>query len=240
MLTFSALSELVTEEDWPNHDIVEHVLKASTALSFPKLRDLFIYVVEQKWPVNLESYSPEENLYAAETIILGRELKVPRVLKRAFYELLVYDDMTQTDSGGGLLGQADLLRLIAARNSISDKWIDITAVSSLPDCLGQSNANAQTPVKKYCTTQSGIKARKAAWNELIHESGIFKEYRYDVIDGLTALKNAKWTGEGFCGGCIQRMKQKWDEERIALWAELDTLLELEAVEVRLMLSDWAS
>lgn len=176
-------------------------------------------------------------MFAAETIILGRELKGPGVLKCAFYGLLAYHDMSRTDSGRELLGQRDFLRLVTARNSLSGDWIEVAAICSLFDC---TSSNDSTSAKHHCARQTGTTARKVAWNKLVHESGIFKDYRYDPIGGLTVLVSLDWRGEGLCDGCLRRMKKELEEERIALWAQLDALLKLKDVEVCLILSDRVS
>jgi hypothetical protein len=74
----------------PSFEVIASLLRASTALKFPKFREFAIHSLTTAWSAELESFSKDSKWleYAAETVTLARGYNVACVLKRALYELV--------------------------------------------------------------------------------------------------------------------------------------------------------
>jgi len=148
----------------PSHPIVASILRASTTLCFPRFRELSIHILQETWPRELDSYDNNIIPFAADTIILAKQYRVPNVLKRAYYELLCNEDMNQESSSRNRLPSEDLYLLIETRGALLHEWMSLTAVSSLQQCVHMSTS---------------LNAAKARWHKISHESGLARDWTVD-------------------------------------------------------------
>lgn len=211
-------------DSWPSHHIVASILRASTTLSFPRFRELCIHILQKTWPRELDSYDNSAIPFAADTIILAKQYRVPNVLKRAYYELLTNADMNQEPSSYTKLPSEDLYLLVETRNILLHEWMSLIAVSSLQECPTES----ETP-QYDALSWSG---RKKKWYKIIYESGLAEEWTYDPITGIDNLIGAKWATDEFCTKCIKKMKSEWQEKKEELWEKLDEWLHIKETEAQ--------
>ncbi|THH12816.1 hypothetical protein EW146_g7343 [Bondarzewia mesenterica] len=131
----------------PPFSTLASILRASTALEFHHLRTWAVHSLEKLWPDDLDKVQPTTIPHAGATIILARECSVPRVLKRAYYELLRdgtfalgVDELDERDEGdisgrntpecdSGdsdaqiAISPADLVLLLRTRQRLMSNWI---------------------------------------------------------------------------------------------------------------------
>lgn len=74
----------------PPFEVVASILRVSTVLEFPKLRDYAVNCMKDVWSDKLEKFSttPKWLEHSAAAVQLAREYDVPVILKRALYELV--------------------------------------------------------------------------------------------------------------------------------------------------------
>lgn len=70
--------------------MVASILRVSTALDFPKLRDYAVNCLQDAWSDNIEKFTVTSKWleHSAEASQLGRDCKVPAIRRRALYELV--------------------------------------------------------------------------------------------------------------------------------------------------------
>jgi hypothetical protein len=68
----------------------------------------------------------------------------------------------------------------------------------------------------------------------VHDSGLFQNYRFDVLCGLEMLVQIDWEsesagadGRGLCALCVTNLREKWEMDREQTWGKLDGLFRLE-------------
>ncbi|KAH7921248.1 hypothetical protein BV22DRAFT_1019743 [Leucogyrophana mollusca] len=197
------------------------ILRASTALRFPKYREFAIQYLERQWPSALSSLTAERQPHAVDVIILGRQQDVPRVLKRAFYELLRSSGFGLNDGEGDEEGEGasdlemdrqDERRMIIAREHLHLAWTQATRRFDLsfkvPKCPSPE-------------------AKSAAWERCVIDSGLADEFMWDPLCGLQALMDIRWgKEEGWCKECVKMRKDAWAKTRASLWARMDMWMSL--------------
>jgi hypothetical protein len=74
----------------PSFDVVASILRVSTVLDFPKLRDYAVNCMKDVWSDKLDKFSTTAKWleHSAAAVHLAREYNVPVILKRALYELV--------------------------------------------------------------------------------------------------------------------------------------------------------
>lgn len=183
------------------------------------------------WCSSLSSLTTAVIPYATETVMLGRSWGVSGVLKRSLYELLRtpgfgQDKEERFERRAGLcergLLPADILCLVNAREHLDLIWhaatsFEIFSISHDHDV----SAPACCPLK-YST-----------YKNLVHDTGLFQNYRFDVLCGLEMLMQIDWEGEtadangqGLCALCASKIREKWELEREKTWEKLDGLFRL--------------
>ncbi|TFY82251.1 hypothetical protein EWM64_g1753 [Hericium alpestre] len=74
--------------DPPPFHTLAAILRAASALQFKTLQTWATRTLEQMWPSDISDLTEEPVPNAAATVILAKQCGVPKVLKRAYYELL--------------------------------------------------------------------------------------------------------------------------------------------------------
>jgi hypothetical protein len=74
----------------PTFEVVASILRVSTVLDFPKLREYAVHCLMDAWPVQLEKFSVTSKWleYSAAALQLAKDCDVPIIRKRALYELV--------------------------------------------------------------------------------------------------------------------------------------------------------
>ncbi|KAH7921242.1 hypothetical protein BV22DRAFT_1096794 [Leucogyrophana mollusca] len=210
----------------PSFFTIASILRVATDLEFIGYGDFTIQYFEERWSHHLSDVSEERIPHALEMAVLGRRYDVPRVLKRAFYEVLrtggfALANVTQAESESTTLDTDDIYRLFAARENLTLAWVSATACVDPSFVCPEHEAGSSGPGD--CPTTA---AKCATWNEQVHAAGLFDRYMYDPICGLEALMDIDWEAEGWCEECIQMRVDAWTRMRTRLWTTLEMWLEL--------------
>ncbi|TRM67516.1 hypothetical protein BD626DRAFT_564445 [Schizophyllum amplum] len=167
---------------------------------------------------SLDAVTHESRLYVIDAVLLGRTW-LPKILKRAFYELARMSDIRDIGTQEpaldppeiaiGYLPPSDLQLVTYVQKELALAWADVLALQPYDKCRVQD-----------CTA-----ARTRPIYEAVHNSGIGKAFVLDPICGLQALIGMKWFGElGYCQNCAKRRKKELAEMRKKIWTDLDDWL----------------
>ncbi|KAJ7666747.1 hypothetical protein DFH06DRAFT_1469944 [Mycena polygramma] len=205
-LLLSALDDAISYcHNPPAFPVLSAILRASTELKFPMFRDWATRSIQKMWPSSLAALSTALIPHATESVILGRAWGVSGILKRSLYELLRTPGFGQDNS--------DTLHRHPAPYEHS---------RLLPaDILCLVNAREQLDLVWYRATAFDVR--------LVHDTGLFQNFRFDVLCGLAMLVQIDWESEsaGVCPLCVAKLREKWETEREQTWGRLDGLFRLD-------------
>jgi hypothetical protein len=191
-------------------------------------RDWATRSIQKMWSSSLSTLSTAVIPYATETVIIGRAWGVSGVLKRSLYELLRTPGFGQDNEDDiqcrpapyehSRLLPADILCLVSAREQLDLVWYAATSF----DAFATDEHDGCAPIQ-YVTYRC-----------LVHDSGLFQNYRFDVLCGLEMLVQIDWEsesagadGRGLCALCVRKLREKWEMDREQTWGKLDGLFRLE-------------
>ncbi|KAH7870002.1 uncharacterized protein C8R40DRAFT_671805 [Lentinula edodes] len=205
----------------PSFAKVASILRASHALDFAKFYNWSRRDLEKMWGVaddssSVTSLRPLQNLvadHATETIIIARTCGVPRVLRRAMYELLRSEVFGRPLSKSGSVGEKareasgkgkeisnmDYQRLIKARETLSSLWMGLLA----PDGQGGNSIitcpqNYPGHLVKTGSTSTPLSVQQCpsthSPRDIENYLRIFKTYGRDPLIGLEELCDVQWSG----------------------------------------------
>ncbi|KAJ7457377.1 hypothetical protein FB451DRAFT_1142632, partial [Mycena latifolia] len=220
----------------PPFPVISSILRAATELKFPMFRDWATQSIQQLWCSSLGALTTAVIPHATETVILGRAWGVSGVLKRSLYELLRapgfgQDKEKDFDRGRPALLvhehrllPADILCLVNAREHLDLVWHAATAF----DAFSVPHPHDHDP-------HACAPIAYAEYRRLVHDTGLFQNYRFDVLCGLEMLMQIDWEtetadseGRGVCALCTSKIREKWETKRERTWERLDGLFRLEA------------
>ncbi|KAI0059211.1 hypothetical protein BV25DRAFT_1157099 [Artomyces pyxidatus] len=230
----------------PPFPILASILRASTALSFENLRNWAVRILECMWPQELNALKDEETPHAAETIVLAQTCDVPRVRKRAYYELLrtpmfgqeepAEDDVILLDNDGNVqrddvgtkLSAQNYATLVRAREKLNDEWIAAAAYapSDIVCPLAIKGREPDGSSKKQVCISADEQKVDWHWTTSVHKTGIFAEDMLDPVLGLDNLIAVDWKKGGYCKECTTMRRNSWRKLRERWWASLDRWLQL--------------
>ncbi|KAF8207759.1 hypothetical protein K438DRAFT_1450978, partial [Mycena galopus ATCC 62051] len=106
----------------PTFPKIAGILRVATLLSFPDYRDWAVFLLEEKWSPELADLSSKRITYATESVLLARSCDVPKILKRALYELVRsagYGQPTDRER----VSSRDFGALVTAREHLTTAWM---------------------------------------------------------------------------------------------------------------------
>jgi hypothetical protein len=227
----------------PPFSVLASILRAATALRFEKYRVWAARVLEQTWSSSLADLTPEPKENAADVIILARSCGVNSGVKRALYELA----RTRRIGLHDVLGQAGLLRIGLAdercveliKELLVTTWSKVAVRIDTYPCLDQHSSLTLTKYPPSLTLAKHKKIRYApddpeipkkcplkttqqvAWDERVHDSGLYTKFLFDPVCGAQELINIPWEKEDWCTDCIQSRRAAWRKIRENLWSDMD-------------------
>lgn len=220
------------------------LIRAATGLGFDSDRTWLVKELEALWPSSLEELiaNPEPHLDAPEVAVLARMCNIDGLLKPVFYNMARMPGFGLSElEESEQIGRADMLRLIRIREYLSDMWVQAAAredpafvcqnLQGAPssDGEGTPTPSDEKPALGFIASASvassclSVTARREAWARLVYDSGIFTQYRYDPLRGLTALINIKWTN-AWCKDCKEKRKADWHIMQGSIWEKVDEYL----------------
>ncbi|KAJ6530044.1 hypothetical protein DFH09DRAFT_151995 [Mycena vulgaris] len=222
----------------PPFPVIASILRVATELKFPLFRDWATQSIQQMWCPSLSPLSTAVIPHATETVVLGRVWGVSGVLKRSLYELLRTPGFGQDPEELDFerrpvlcdrrLLPADILCLVHAREHLDIIWHAATSF----DAFSISHEHgSSSPTNASAPSCSPIKY--ATYKNLVHDTGLFQNYRFDVLCGLEMLMQIDWEsetadaeGRGLCALCASKIRERWETERERTWERLDVVLRL--------------
>lgn len=210
--------------------MVASILRASVALDFPSLRDAATHILLDMWNPDLQDYldDTEKSFYAADAVILAKECGLPAgILKRAYCSLLTQPELDQdivdTDetSKPMPLPSSEVYLLTRARVKLLNAWDDVTILPATLTSCPSRKAGGRDACESLAST-------KAAWEKIVYQGGLAREWKFNPIEGLNRLQNADWAAEGVCGRCIESVRDEWKAKQEEIWSDLDEWLDLDA------------
>ncbi|GBE86563.1 hypothetical protein SCP_0904420 [Sparassis crispa] len=227
----------------PSFSVLASTLRAAHALSFSKIVEFAIHFLRPMWPSDLSLLSPERKPHAAEMVVLAQKCALPEMLKRAYYELLrtphfsqwedsdedMYADDAAEARGHHHLSNADLMRLIIAREKLQRTWLHIACKALDPSTLrcSLSQTEGGRPVLLRCRVARGESLE--SWTVAIKQEPVLEEGMFDTICALQKLIDMEWGKLGYCTGCIDARKEMWKAQKEKLWRDLDVWLDVRTV-----------
>ncbi|TFK65528.1 hypothetical protein BDN72DRAFT_801038 [Pluteus cervinus] len=197
----------------PPFAFVVSLVHAASFFQFTEILDFGTAFLEENFTDDLGELT--ENAlpvaHATEAVLLGRNWKLPQLLKRAFYELAraPANEISNRAESINELDTDDLVLIIDLQRHLTAAWFKVL---SFP--------------KSSCTSSPACeKAGKTNILPLTH--GIVKKYHFDPVWGLSELKKLDWKDRGYCATCSV-VRVKWlDEQQVKLWDDVSNWLELD-------------
>lgn len=199
----------------PHSQTIAAVLRAASALSCKSLARFSEKLLLEIWSPNLHRLTRAPMPSAQEVVLIARELGIPEVLKRAFYELLRAPDARDKLSPG------DQHRIHKAHGELQMAWAGFvwnTPNSHAFQCHARTSAEART-----CAAAMD-RDRFQTWRELLEEHELFTSS--DPLDSLQSLTDLGWASVGYCPTCVAARREVFARKRQELWEKLDQWLEL--------------
>ncbi|KAJ7226822.1 hypothetical protein GGX14DRAFT_347395 [Mycena pura] len=231
-LLLSAVDDAISYcHNSPPFLVVSAIFRAATVLKFTRFRDWAQRSFQDMWPPSLSALSIAVVPHATEAVILGRSWGLPSILKRALYELLRTPGFGQNKeyevqsrpkaSTSARLQPADIMCLVRARECLDVVWYAATSF----DVFSQPRGHARE-WERRCTS-----VKYETYKRLVHDTGLFVTYRFDVLCGLETLAQIDWDNESapdeeVCPLCASRMRERWHMDREQAWETLDVLFRL--------------
>jgi hypothetical protein len=144
--------------------VIASILISSTELDFPEMREWATKALELMWPDSYKSVLPAHKPYAVESIVLARRYNIPKVLKRAKYEVVRDDNFSNLlftgdkmrlfgdDPTTPLLDADDMQNFMTVREEMSKCWVNAFRQDPFVEkCRCHKNA-IHTWYKLQCTT----------------------------------------------------------------------------------------
>ncbi|KAI0313770.1 hypothetical protein OF83DRAFT_1139912 [Amylostereum chailletii] len=216
---FSDLMALLYRtNDWktspPDLHAIGALLHACTSLSFPRIRDQVVAWLEERWPSTLPPLDSPPILHPMQALCCARTHNIPKVLKRAHYELIRSPEcasVIEANRAGAKHSELSIA-VLWLRTLLADAWAKDMAAPP-PDILCTHGAFAPA---------ASPEALSAFWAARVQTSGLYLKYRYDPISGIEAVfERLKLVEEGVCAGCYLKARAWVTSKREAWWKILD-------------------
>jgi hypothetical protein len=115
------------------------------------------------------------------------------------------------ESKDNTLSRDDICLLVDVRERLTNAWV--LAAASAPRVVCSDPAD-------NCDIPTDL------WENLVHESGIFREHLYDPLNGLQRLQKVDWLAEDLCEKCIALRNDEWSQKQAELCENLEMWLDL--------------
>lgn len=205
------------------------LLRVATKLGCGTVHKVAKHRLCSLWPPTAPSNSRRrKNLNETTDIIaVARELDLPEVLKRAFYELLrnpSFWDMLVNKRANVKLPDADVITLYHARHILQQEWRALALAPTSPEsvCLG-------TQEQQRCA--SSIPARSAGrWQSHFVQTGDLEKGALDPVCYVDVILEGplfKRTEGPWCSACFAERKAAWEGAKARWWDTLDGLFKIE-------------
>ncbi|KZP20254.1 hypothetical protein FIBSPDRAFT_954638 [Athelia psychrophila] len=198
----------------PPFHVVASILRVSTALNFPKLRDYAVNCLNDVWSDDLEKFSTTSKWleHSPEAIHLSRRCNVPSIRKRAMYELVRKSGSCETEVH---LTKADLVMLSRVKDAINNEWWRYMLREKSNACVKEPSRLSGPPACLGFPAMHLTLPRNAEF--LIQRAR-------DPISGYKDASDAPW--KAICDSCVEAKRIEWRKERSRIWMMLDGLFEL--------------
>ncbi|RDB17248.1 hypothetical protein Hypma_001978 [Hypsizygus marmoreus] len=200
----------------PTFRAVASILRSATIFKFEQLRDFAVRYLNEMYSDLLEDMdkpsTPEHGVHAAEAIILGRNLDMDSILKRAFYELARKSDLgtgeDEEEDEEDLIYRVDnfdLVRLARGQKRLIEAWLHASTFPAL-----------ECPAEQPCDS-SRVRIQQL---DIVTQTSLTQTYRCDPIGGIQKLIEVDWYELGYCEECRATRIRLFTEQRENIWEEM--------------------
>ncbi|TFK65526.1 hypothetical protein BDN72DRAFT_193431 [Pluteus cervinus] len=190
----------------PTFPVLASIIRAASALNFPKYLSFATTVLECSLPDKLDKVTKKPVPYAADAIVFARTQGLQQLLKRAFYDLArteSFENSATEKHPVHKLDPADLVRLLCLQKRLTVAWLQAVAPPPI-NCI-----------KSGCSVKA-----------FMVPSAVVQEYYLDPICGIGELRKWNWAEKGHCVHC-QDARPRWlREQQMTCWKNIDELLDL--------------
>ncbi|GBE89706.1 hypothetical protein SCP_1700300 [Sparassis crispa] len=213
----------------PSFEVIVSILRAASTLSISSATAYAKHQLRKAWPSDLDKLNCGETdpKRVTELITIAKHYNVPEVLKRAFYELLRSKQFwlhMKNDRNDVHPGDKDFIRLLVARDEMQSAWIRTMKSPPFSHNL-QLQHSDDADIVKRC--QTAWENNQQQWIEVVVQSDIFEEGRFDPFTGLDAIVDVDWAAIGYCSRCVGARKKTLTGLKATWWKNLDPWLKLE-------------
>ncbi|KAL1717020.1 hypothetical protein EV715DRAFT_204228 [Schizophyllum commune] len=199
----------------PEAPMLAAIFRAASILRFEKFKAYAQKKLTDLYPSSLDKVTEWIQYYNTNMVILARDWKLPRILKRALYDIVRDSEAEETfqadETALADLYPRDLYLLSLAQKNVALEWTDILTLDPYE-----------------CKTESCHSDSKTHMWRIIHSDvKIAEKYAIDPICGMQTLIDVDWKKYGHCDACQARRRNELTERRKKLWADLDEWFEIE-------------
>ncbi|KAF8876863.1 hypothetical protein BD779DRAFT_1629219 [Infundibulicybe gibba] len=184
----------------PPFATIASILRAASILEFPKFQSYARGALEALFPDSLEDVGAKTIPHAAEVLILARAWGLPRVLKRAFYELARFPPGAAASSALSLLSPADIILVAQAQKHLATAWI---SAYKPPDCA-------------LCGHSSKVSAA-IKFSDISWFMSLSVKYQFDPILGFAMLPQEYKRQVPSCSVCAEVREKVWRTRASRIW-----------------------
>jgi len=199
----------------PTFEVVASILRVSTVLDFPKLREYAVHCLKDAWPDQLEEFSVSSKWleYSAAAVQLAKDCDVPDIRKRALYELVRRPGFPENATN--TLSKSDISLLCRAKENVGDEWWNVMLKEKRVACVQK---RPQGGTSLACL---GFPPMRST---LPRNAEFLIQRAKDPISGFQEAIEAPW--RPVCQSCVEAKRADWRKQRLKFWSKLDEWFEL--------------
>ncbi|KAL1747241.1 hypothetical protein HDZ31DRAFT_61437 [Schizophyllum fasciatum] len=186
------------------------IYRAADDLIFPAYREYAQRFMEEEFSDALDTVTAEIKPHAAEAVQLADNWYLPRLFKRAFYELArnpnAYNAGLVNDDGDNVLEGGLMLRLLSVQKNLAKAWTQLV--------LSDDNAF-------QCKTPKCHSDRPENYWAALENDGFLGKHALDPIYGLQVLATLDWSKHNHCTHCKRARRSAFARKRLQLWKDMD-------------------
>jgi len=216
------------------------LLRAAHRWDVPSCKAWALARLECDWPFDLETFCTDSALdkYSIGIISLARECNIATLLKPAFYRSLYraaldinaciedlpsgdgeYDhDVVRWDPDECMLSLDDTVRAISLQEYVTREW---RALSFKPPLFNSFLSDKMV----HKSQRPCDEVLERIWHPNVTESD-WAYVTWDPLRNLQKLIDIHWEEKGLCEICAGKCRELWRGQRIRIWKEIDTKLEI--------------
>ncbi|KAK7682155.1 hypothetical protein QCA50_014742 [Cerrena zonata] len=185
------------------------IFRASNSLEFTAVNAFIINRLEDCWTSDCSLVTETRLSHAVEVISLARQSNIPKLLPRAFYEV-IRDDADVSERN---LSNQDCMIALKMQTSLRKEWMLFVKTPPHTTC-DQNQAGS-------CSPRSD---RREKWTLNVIDSSVYDAGMQDPLFALRRLMDLDWTQQGYCSPCANHWYTSLVEKRMTWWDLLSSYI----------------